>query len=134
MRLMVTGSRSFIVNGQITPWGALVHEEFVRVLDNLNIGGTEVLIHGDAQGPDRWAKAWAHAAGIPEDKHNVCSKPGETFGQAAYRRNLEMLDARPDLLVACWDLESKGTMHTVNGAVDRGIPFIFVATHLIPRN
>ncbi|TAL45507.1 MAG: hypothetical protein EPN91_02025 [Salinibacterium sp.] len=47
----------------------------------------------------------------------------ETYGRrAGIVRNLAMLDTRPDLVIACWDGESKGTAHTMTEARKRGIP------------
>lgn len=42
--------------------------------------------------------------------------------RAGYVRNAAMLDEGPELVIAFWDDESKGTQHTIREATNRGIP------------
>jgi hypothetical protein len=76
------------------------------------------VLHGDARGADRMAAASAIQLG-----YDVVAFPAdwETHGKrAGILRNLQMLDERPDLVVAFGD--GRGTSHTVGEAEKRGIP------------
>lgn len=81
--------------------------------------GSEI-IHGAARGADVTAGSLARSLGIPEQ-----SFPADWRGKgrsAGILRNLEMLDEKPDLVLAFWDGVSTGTKHTIDEAVARGIP------------
>lgn len=80
--------------------------------------GTEV-IHGGARGADEFAAIYARALGLKETAY-----PADWRGKgrrAGIIRNLEMLDQNPDLVLAFWDGESRGTQHTIDEAESRGI-------------
>ncbi len=83
--------------------------------------GTEVL-HGGARGADSIAEEFC----IPVSRRLVprCFQADwATHGKrAGILRNLQMLDERPDLVIAFWDGKSKGTAHTIGEARKRGIP------------
>lgn len=107
MKVLVCGSRGFndlqLLEG---------------VLDAL--GPTEI-IHGDARGADRIAGAYAERLGI------VCRRfpaAWETYGRrAGYVRNQQMLDeGQPDIVIAFWDGESKGTWNMIRLAEKSKIP------------
>lgn len=79
---------------------------------------TEV-IHGGARGVDTIAANYAYKIGL-----KVTEYPADWHGQgkaAGIIRNGKMLDARPDLVIAFWDGESRGTRHTIEEARRRGI-------------
>ena len=81
--------------------------------------GTEI-IHGAARGADTFAQLYAHALGIPETAY-----PADWRGKgkrAGIIRNLEMLDQKPDLVIAFQASGSRGTQHTIDEARKRGIP------------
>lgn len=91
------------------------------------------LIHGDAQGADRWAAISAKKAGLKvtaypadwgthgDDCH--CKDSGSKWcKEAGFRRNLLMLDQKPALVIAFWNGSSHGTKHTIKHAQERGIP------------
>lgn len=81
--------------------------------------GAEI-IHGAARGADQDAATAARALGMPEKAY-----PADWRGKgrrAGIIRNLEMLAAWPDLVIAFWDGESTGTRHTITEARKRGIP------------
>ena len=79
------------------------------------------LIHGDAKGADRLAKAIAE-----ENNIFVHTLPAEwdKYGRAAGPiRNIQMLEMKPVLVLAFYNkIESKGTSHTVTEARKRNIP------------
>ena len=78
------------------------------------------IVHGDARGVDRWADEIARTLALevvrcPAD----WAKHGKTAGLI---RNLEMLDIyQPVLVIAVWDGNSTGTLHTINEAQRRGV-------------
>ena len=88
--------------------------------------GTEI-VHGGALGADRLAGTIALSLGF-----SVLEVPADWRGlgrSAGYRRNLAMLDLRPDLVLAFWKDGSTGTGHTIDEAAKRGIPLeIFPAS------
>lgn len=78
------------------------------------------VINGTAPGADRLC------AGIARQYElDVVDMPAEwnKYGRSAgFRRNIEMLDLDPDLVLAFWDGESRGTQHTISEARKRYIP------------
>lgn len=109
MRTLVCGSRS-IKDGPFV----------FQALDALNPWPT-CIISGMAHGPDKMAAAWAKYRGVPLEEHPA---QWQTYGKSAgFKRNLEML-ARAERVVAFWDLESKGTLHTIQEARKRNLTVI----------
>lgn len=83
------------------------------------------VIHGDARGADLLAAAAAMRLGF-----GVRAFPAnwKLHGRAAGPiRNLQMLDERPDKVIAFHDGRSRGTQHTIDEARRRGIPVEIVA-------
>jgi hypothetical protein len=79
-----------------------------------------IVIHGDANGADRMAAAAAARHG-----HTLRPMPADwerEGNRAGILRNLRMLDERPELVIAWWDGQSRGTAHTITEAKKRGIP------------
>ena len=78
------------------------------------------IIHGNAPGADSLAAEWAFRRAIP------CTPfPADwaTHGKAAGpRRNVQMLDEGPALVIAFQRNGSRGTAHTIREARRRGIP------------
>ena len=77
------------------------------------------IIHGGARGVDTIAGTYAEALGF-----KVTVYPADWQGQgrgAGIIRNGQMLDLKPDLVIAFWDGESRGTAHTIEEARRRGI-------------
>lgn len=107
MKVLVCGSRDF-----------RDHLAVIRRLDQFE-RGTHI-IHGGCRGADQIAGTIANKLGMavtefPADWKNL----GRSAG---FRRNLAMLDEKPDLVVAFWKDGSTGTAHTVREAQKRGIP------------
>lgn len=96
-----------------------------------------VLIHGDAAGADRLAGTAAERAGISvvkfpadwETHLDDCRCKGYGWcREAGKRRNLLMLDQQPYLVIAFWNGQSTGTLHTISNARSRGLPLEVIRT------
>ncbi len=106
MRVLVTGSRD---------WSQ--HVILKQRLAELPRGSS--IIHGRTRA-DMAAGVAARALGIPETPY-----PADWSGKgkaAGIIRNRQMLDEKPDLVLAFWDGRSTGTKHTIDEAKRRGIP------------
>jgi hypothetical protein len=103
MRVLVCGSRGWESVWQVR----MVYSE----LDKLK--PTEI-ISGGARGADRVAEVWAKTNSVPI---TVFTPNWEKYGRrAGILRNNQMLDTNPDLVLAFWDGQSKGTKHTIDEA------------------
>ncbi|HEX5370053.1 MAG TPA: SLOG family protein [Dehalococcoidia bacterium] len=114
LRVLVCGSRSYTSKATIG----------LRLAELP--AGSEI-IHGDARGADTIADGFAREFGL-----NVTRYPANWARhghRAGLIRNIEMLDTKPDLVLAFWDGVSRGTRHTITEAENRGIP---VETHGSP--
>lgn len=81
-----------------------------------------VVIEGEARGADRLAGQAAEALGLEVHKYPA---EWDKYGKAAGpRRNCQMLDEKPDIVLAFHNniKESRGTKHCVTEAINRGIP------------
>lgn len=112
-------------------------DEFERALSVAellltHIAAHETVIVGDARGVDAIVRKVLEGRN-PLDVHQAkwrqhgdcfCSdrSAGSTCAYAGLRRTDEMLDLRPERLVAIWDGRSPGTKHAIKGAERRGIP------------
>lgn len=110
MKVLVCGSRS---------WNRA--DLILDRLRRLPTGTT--IIHGAAMGADRMAADIATHLGyqieaFPADWHHR----GYYDNQAGLKRNLLMLDQKPDLVIAFHRENSTGTAHTVEHARKRDIP------------
>jgi len=96
MRVLVCGSRSWI--------------DADLILTYLQRVGATLVIHGGAKGVDRLAGQAASRLDIPVE---VYAADWDRYGkQAGFIRNGEMLArGRPDLVLAFWDGQSRGTQH-----------------------
>lgn len=119
MKIVVCGSRTWQEK-----------EKLERLLDWVYAGSlwTErdfILIQGGARGADLMAGDWAERRMEFNDfviEHIQMDANWELYGRSAgFRRNIQMLEQEPDLVIAFWDGESKGTMHTVEEARKRNI-------------
>ena len=106
MNITITGSRS------ITD-----HEIIAEVLAPFVVSGPHKLIHGAARGVDRLAAAWAKSAGWVVEAHPADWSIGK---HAGFVRNAEMVSLA-DLVVAIWDGKSRGTKHTIDTALKKGV-------------
>jgi len=107
MRVMVTGSRSW--------------RDIDTVAEALSfLTRDDTLIHGGCHGADELCAAFAEARRAtievwPADwaKHGRAAGP---------KRNIAMLESRPDKVIAFWDGSSRGTKSAIEGALRRLIP------------
>jgi len=91
-----------------------------RIHARLDLLENALLIVGGAPGPDEVARQWAVSRGVD---HIVFYANWERDGKrAGILRNLRMLALKPNLVIAFWDGESRGTEHTITTAEMRGIP------------
>jgi hypothetical protein len=78
------------------------------------------IIQGGAGGADKLAAEFAADHALP---CRTFPADWQRHGKrAGILRNLRMLDEEPDLVIAFWDGESKGTAHTIGEARRRGVP------------
>lgn len=102
MKLLVTGSRGWKHNG-------IIH----RLLTQLK---PDSVVHGDCPtGADARADTICRRLRIPVTRYPADWK---NLGiSAGFRRNTEMLEKEtPDVVLAFWDGQSRGTEHTINEA------------------
>ena len=112
MRVMVSGSRAWDNPREVE---AIVWQTLTALP-----GPVSLLIHGGAIGVDTMAHRWAKEWDIEEDIHLPdYNKYG--YMKAPHVRNSEMLDLRPDLVVAFWDGASRGTRSVIAKAKDRNL-------------
>lgn len=111
MKVLVCGSRNW-------PDPEIIRE----CLESLAVqhdGDVEV-IHGDARGADRMGGGIAEELGLPVWKFPAdWDRHGK---RAGILRNLDMLDANPDAVLAFRVNGSRGTTHMIEAARKRGIP------------
>lgn len=107
-KLMVTGGRDYA--NQIQCWTALDKLHQLHEID--------IIIHGDAEGADKMADAWARVKGI---QRAVCPACWAHFDPsvAGHRRNRFMLELGPHLVVAFPG--GAGTANAVTQAQHRGV-------------
>lgn len=85
------------------------------------------ILSGGARGADQLGEEFADEYGIRCSVFWPDWKPNGVYDPfAGYARNLRMLNENPDLVVAGWDGLSRGTLHTISEAVQRGIPVSIV--------
>lgn len=106
MKVLVTGSRSY--------------PEPQDVFDVLASLSPTVVIHGGCPtGADAFAERWCQDTGIPQDVHPA---DWQNYGRkAGYLRNVQMIAEEPDLVVAFFYGESRGTQMTVDLALAAGL-------------
>ena len=104
MKLLVCGSRT-VLNYEIVEKAILPYNP-------------TMIIHGGATGTDFLAERYAERRQIP----TLVFKPDYALGKhAPLIRNRQMVDIS-DTVLAIWDGRSRGTMHTVNYAREKGVP------------
>ncbi len=102
MRTIIAGSRGF--NNMFN---------LAYVMDHLP-WTPSVVLSGTARGADKMGESWANINNIPVERYPA---KWDVHGKSAgYIRNAEMA-AVADLLVAFWDMESRGTKHMIDLAL-----------------
>jgi|WetSurMetagenome_2_1015567.scaffolds.fasta_scaffold883786_2 predicted Rossmann fold nucleotide-binding protein DprA/Smf involved in DNA uptake len=118
MRIAVIGSRSF--NN---------YEYMQAILDSFTITLSDSrklwFVSGGARGADKLAERY-----IEERKFGMTVYPADwkAHGKSAgFKRNKQIVD-NADVVLAFWDGESKGTLHSINLAKEQGKPvYIFTS-------
>ena len=107
MKVLVCGSRDW--------------NDFYAIRDRLALlGSGTTIIHGQARGADMIADVYARQFGYEVREFPAAWR---THGKrAGVLRNLQMLDEEPDLVLAFQRNKSRGTQHTIDEALRRGIP------------
>lgn len=107
MRILVCGSRSF------------ANRTYAKSV-LMAYPATTTIVHGGARGADSLAGEVAKELGMTVEVY-----PADWDGlgkRAGYVRNKQMVDSKPDLVIAFWNGVSKGTKHTIDLATAAGIP------------
>jgi YspA, cpYpsA-related SLOG family len=113
MEMLVCGSR-----GRGDESDILTLTELIRFFE------PEVVIEGCARGADRAAEIAAEAENV---RVRHCPAQWERFGRrAGYLRNEEMLAYNPDICIALWDGESKGTKNMMDLCRAKGIEVLVI--------
>lgn len=91
--------------------------------------GVSLLVHGDAQGADRMAGAWASERGVPVKTYPVTQADWKQHGHAAGpRRNQIMLDeTKPDCVLAFPG--GPGTGDMIRRAQKAGVKVYLIGNH-----
>ena len=77
-----------------------------------------LIVHGNARGADLMADAWADQNSVPR---RVFPANWKAHGKAAGPiRNRRMLEECPDLVIAFWDGESRGTHDMIRASIAAG--------------
>ena len=113
-KVVICGSRDFVCP---TGFGYILDNALTNSYGNLRF---DQIVSGGARGADTFAKHAAEHRNIPfiEIKADW-EKHGK---KAGYLRNIEMLELPfVELVIALWDGKSRGTKHTIDEAIKRGI-------------
>lgn len=87
-----------------------------KILSNTN--DEIVVVSGAARGADYLGMCYANDRGY---KIEYFFPEWDKYGKSAgYRRNVQMAE-NADALIAFWDGKSRGTMHMINIATERGL-------------
>lgn len=119
MKLAIIGSRFF------TDY-ELFKEKLLRYC-KFSDWGVDTIVSGGAKGVDSMAMQFADEMCFEKIEHLPDLSGGKSFGQAAFARNLKIIDDA-DLIVAFWDgrYEKCGTRMALNSAMERGKDVIIV--------
>lgn len=116
-RILVTGSRSW-------PAPLIVEEAFHDLAKWYPIDWDDVVIvHGACPtGADKYADNFAFELDLVVEQYPA---DWEKYGKAAGpRRNQEMIDTKPDIVLSFMQPGSRGTLHCTNAAIKAGLPVI----------
>lgn len=109
MKLIVAGGRDF----NNFP---LMREKLDHLLCKHD--GPITIISGTANGADKWGEAYARLHGYPVEQYPAQWKK---YGRSAgYKRNAQMADLATHCVVF-WDGKSRGSMHMINLAKEKGL-------------
>lgn len=127
-RILVTGSREYsnrktIGDALLAAWKELAALRY----PTLNVPSPLIVIHGGCRGADVIAGEWATTmrnAGLPVIVE-IHPADWNTYGKSAgHRRNQEMVDTKPDLVLAFPLGESPGTRSCIRMAERARLPVV----------
>ena len=111
MKILVCGSRDWLSR-------AAIHRALAKY--EHHVPSSVQIIHGDCRGADQFA---ADAADVYGYTVRAFPADWEMHGKAAGpRRNRQMLDEKPDVVIAFQRNSSRGAQDTIDEARRRGIP------------
>lgn len=86
------------------------YNKMKKILDGFDI---KLIVSGGAKGADSLAERYA----VENDIETIIFEPEwNKYGmKAGYLRNIKIVDSA-DIIIAFWDGESKGTLHSINWA------------------
>lgn len=109
MKVMVTGSRQW-------PRPQVIQERLQKLMDEE--GHCQIIV-GDAGGADTYCLIYGREIG---HEVTVYHADWARHGRAAgVIRNSEMIRTTPDLVLAFWDGQSRGTKHAIEESKRRGL-------------
>jgi len=111
VRMLICGSRDFTD-------GALFHSVMTNLPERFR--DVSAVIEGGAKGADRMGREWAELMAVPVETYEA---DWQTHGKrAGYLRNVEMLAAEPDVVLAFFSKpDSRGTRMMVDLATKDGV-------------
>jgi len=112
-KVIVAGGREFTDYARLSSYLDLLLQ--MKIDEGITIS----IISGTARGADQLGERYALERNI-----DLLRMPAQwnTHGKSAgYKRNAAMAE-EGDALVACWDGESRGTLHMINIAKKAGLP------------
>ena len=112
MRVIIAGSRT-----------VMLEDAMFSMLDRFIKGIATTVICGGAEGADKIGKKWAKARNIQVLTMNA---NWERDGKAAGPIRNEKMCKVADMLVAVWDMESKGTRDMIGRAAKKQIPVLII--------
>jgi len=116
MKIAVVGSREFKNKNFIYK---IIDNYFDRQLLYGDISDTEILISGGARGVDSIAEEYWKMNG---GKTIIFKPEWDKYGKrAGFLRN-QLIVNEAERLIAFWDGKSKGTKHSIDLAIAKGIP------------
>jgi len=109
MRILICGGRDFDDVGRIK-------QDMLKLLEH----GDNTIISGMAKGADMMGVLVARELDVFVEEYPA---NWDLYGKSAgFKRNMQMLtEGKPDLVLAYWNGESKGTAHTIENALDKKI-------------
>lgn len=117
MKVLVCGSRDWKDYGSI--WNRLYRLNQNNYTITIIHGAASRKVDGIEESADMLAHKAAYELGFPIERFPANWKK---YGKVAgFKRNLEMLDQKPDLVIAFQKDNSRGTQHTMDNARERGI-------------
>ena len=113
MKVAIIGSRTF------NDYDKLVN----FMTQFINWTQISLIVSGGAKGADALAEKYADAFGIEK---LIFPADWEKYGKSAGMRRNQQIVNNAELVVACWDLSSKGTKDSINKALKAGKPVMIV--------